>query len=229
MTVFTGSEHKGKTQKERIKEITEQLEAGVTAVFVKGYTKDAMSDDLRMEIGYERTVNGRTVQGPSVDWYGAGAESKMDLANFYSYLREGMSADEAPLLANTSAASKFTGAWKWYLTDDAQNADVQDGLLVLSDNSEDNSVKGYTFTEKALIRSPKNAMKAVGSLHRVIGSRSVKDGRDVLTFSASSKNMSTKSEAELSADGQELTGKTTVTVANGAEVLSYSWKAFRAE
>ena len=33
MTVFTGSEHKGKTQKERIKEITEQLEAGVTAVF----------------------------------------------------------------------------------------------------------------------------------------------------------------------------------------------------
>ena len=33
MAVFTGSEHKGKTQKERIKEITEQLEAGVTAVF----------------------------------------------------------------------------------------------------------------------------------------------------------------------------------------------------
>ena len=33
MTVFIGSEHKGKTQKERIKEITEQLEAGVTAVF----------------------------------------------------------------------------------------------------------------------------------------------------------------------------------------------------
>ncbi len=33
MAVFIGSEHKGKTQKERIKEITEQLEAGVTAVF----------------------------------------------------------------------------------------------------------------------------------------------------------------------------------------------------
>jgi len=33
MAVFTGSEHKGKTQKERIKEITEQLEAGVTDVF----------------------------------------------------------------------------------------------------------------------------------------------------------------------------------------------------
>lgn len=33
MAVFTGSEHKGKTQKERIKEITEQLEAGVVAVF----------------------------------------------------------------------------------------------------------------------------------------------------------------------------------------------------
>ena len=33
MTVFTGSEHKGKTQKERIKEITDQLEAGVIAVF----------------------------------------------------------------------------------------------------------------------------------------------------------------------------------------------------
>lgn len=33
MAVFTGSEHKGKTQKERIKEITDQLEAGVIAVF----------------------------------------------------------------------------------------------------------------------------------------------------------------------------------------------------
>lgn len=33
MTVFTGNDHKGKTQKERIQEITEQLEAGVVAVF----------------------------------------------------------------------------------------------------------------------------------------------------------------------------------------------------
>lgn len=33
MAVFTGNNHKGKTQKERIKEIIEQLEAGVVAVF----------------------------------------------------------------------------------------------------------------------------------------------------------------------------------------------------
>ena len=33
MAVFTGNKHKGKTQKERIQEITEQLEAGVAAVF----------------------------------------------------------------------------------------------------------------------------------------------------------------------------------------------------
>ena len=33
MAVFTGNNHKGKTQKERIQEITEQLEAGVVAVF----------------------------------------------------------------------------------------------------------------------------------------------------------------------------------------------------
>ena len=33
MAVFTGNEYKGKTQKERIKEITEQLEAGVVEVF----------------------------------------------------------------------------------------------------------------------------------------------------------------------------------------------------
>ena len=33
MAVFTGNDHKGKSQKERIQEITEQLEAGVIAVF----------------------------------------------------------------------------------------------------------------------------------------------------------------------------------------------------
>ena len=33
MAVFTGNNNKGKTQKERIKEITEQLEEGVKAVF----------------------------------------------------------------------------------------------------------------------------------------------------------------------------------------------------
>ena len=33
VAVFTGNDHKGKTQKERIQEITEQLEAGVIAVF----------------------------------------------------------------------------------------------------------------------------------------------------------------------------------------------------
>lgn len=33
MAVFTGNNYKGKSQKERIQEITEQLEAGVIAVF----------------------------------------------------------------------------------------------------------------------------------------------------------------------------------------------------
>jgi hypothetical protein len=33
MAVFTGNKHKGKTQKERIQEITDQLEAGVVVVF----------------------------------------------------------------------------------------------------------------------------------------------------------------------------------------------------
>ena len=33
MAVFTGSEYKGKSQKERIKEITDQLETGIVAVF----------------------------------------------------------------------------------------------------------------------------------------------------------------------------------------------------
>ena len=33
VAVFTGNDHKGKTQKERIQEITNQLEAGVIAVF----------------------------------------------------------------------------------------------------------------------------------------------------------------------------------------------------
>lgn len=33
MAVFTGNDHKGKSQKERIQEITAQLEAGVLAVF----------------------------------------------------------------------------------------------------------------------------------------------------------------------------------------------------
>lgn len=33
MAVFTGNDHKGKSQKERIQEITAQLEADVLAVF----------------------------------------------------------------------------------------------------------------------------------------------------------------------------------------------------
>ena len=51
MTVFTGSEHKRKTQKERIKEITEQLEAGVTAVFesdaYKAYLKCMSNNKMK--------------------------------------------------------------------------------------------------------------------------------------------------------------------------------------
>ena len=49
MAVFTGSEHKGKTQKERIKEITEQLEAGVTAVF----ESDAYKASVRLTNNFE--------------------------------------------------------------------------------------------------------------------------------------------------------------------------------
>ena len=40
MSVFTGNKYKGKSQKERIKEITEQLEEGVRSVFTSDNYKN---------------------------------------------------------------------------------------------------------------------------------------------------------------------------------------------
>ncbi len=205
-------------------EVKSVADMNITALYYKGYAKDALSEDLRLEVGYERNVDGRIVKGASVDWYAETAESKKDLANFYGYLRGDLSADEAPALAS-NVSNQLTGAWKWYLDDDAMGADVNDGMFLLSEA--EGKVSGYTFAERRIVSSPNNAMSSMGALNRVIGTHTVKAGKDVFSFSSSNDKMTLKNVAVLSANGTELTGRTSVKAASGAEVLTYTWKAVR--
>jgi len=53
---------------------------GIIALYYRNPSGTAGSKDIGLTVGYERLVNGRVVQGRSVDWYGEIFSSKMEAA-----------------------------------------------------------------------------------------------------------------------------------------------------
>ena len=207
-------------------EVVRLKDTGVTALFYQGYKKDALSSDLRLEVGYERNVNGNTVQGASIDWYGNYGASKSALANYYSFLRDDISDDDfvnkvKETTLNTSN-DKFTGTWKWFIDD---NASTPNGYLIFAEDKESNSVTGYSFVERRFSSSPKNFLKSMINFFSLEGETSVKNGINTMSFSLTDRNRMTISDVTLSEDGKELHGTSRITVARGAEIASYSWTA----
>jgi hypothetical protein len=72
-------------------EVKTVAETGVTKIFVSPDRRDELSGAVHAKLGYERTVDGKTVTGASVDWYGRSGESSAALANTLTSLAQSCS------------------------------------------------------------------------------------------------------------------------------------------
>ena len=212
----------GVSQKGEVKSLSE---AGVTELFFNGYVSDA-NGDLRLDVGYTRSVNGRAEQGASIDWQEVGAPSKLALADYYNSLNANENS-EYDMSVNSGEElkalnSKFDGVWKWSIEEEDLTEDAPTSGTFIFNVVGNNQVKGYTLTERRFAASPDNQLDSFVTMNRISG----EEKGNVLNFSAQVGNSFTNNEATLSADGKTISGKSEVVIAGG-KTVSYSWKAVR--
>lgn len=221
---------------------------GVVALYYRGAKKDPDSQDLRLEVGFERVVNGVVVQGAAVDWYSPTFTSKAEAMQALSSIINGGGtlADAAATESDRSwtsdplsfapsvtedHANNMSGFWLWHLEEDKANR--YPGIFALEQDPH-STIKGFSVIESRLkpnaeqLRSGLSILPIEGVVSKPqSGSRTI-----VFTVRDSATGLEARSEATLVAGGQAMTGETTQTFVEGdsknpkrSATVRYRWTA----
>lgn len=85
-------------------EVVPARRAGLTELRVDGLKKNSATGDLFVQNGFTRMLNGKSVEGRSVDWYGEGGNDRMELIN--KYVARGAFSPKENQSASTKAMPK---------------------------------------------------------------------------------------------------------------------------
>lgn len=216
--------------------------AGVTRLYTVANRTDTQTGSIYADIGFERTVDGKTVKGASVDWYGEASNSKYELLLTEALLKNAKEAIEKELknaesniikrnkdvtIAELSLDKNVRGIWKWEAVEAlADEGFTPSGFLSFRDIG-DGSITGHSIASVTLTK--KAPME--GSLVDIIafnGERKSGSSGTLITFGSESDAQAIESSATM-VDGK-LAGKTvaSVTLSNGKrETVTYHWNATR--
>jgi len=207
---------------------------GIKTLFFNGYKKD-IAGDLRLDVGFERKVDGTLKQGASIDWYGKGAPTKLALIDSYNPSIPNKNSTieshhkEKTTKAQTAIdASGFRGVWRWFVDGSEQYA-TPDGYLILGEGEAINSIEGRSLSERIYAKSPDNKLHSSVGLFSLNGSIAKENGKPYITFSINNSDSINETVAHLSDDGKTLLGKTTISLKGTVEITSYTWHATREE
>ncbi|MFN8391780.1 MAG: hypothetical protein U0136_15935 [Bdellovibrionota bacterium] len=228
-------------------EVVSIRDTGVTALFYSHDGFDPVTKTIKASVGFERIVDGKTVRGASVDWYGETAASKLEMLQKEQarvLLNGQAAADVSTVGANPSAAQvddesltaarRFTGPWVWTLDGEhpLDPGSPTSGVLVFTLDESSRSIGGSSYTVTPLEDSHKVAH--VGVSRAGIEGRLVEmKGEQILQFEAlDTDKVLAQSAVRISPDGMTLTGESSSKVlksANSSETttVKYRWTARR--
>ena len=218
--------------------------SGVTTLYYRSYSADPQSNDLVAPLGFERVINGITTPGTAVDWYGASADSEMDLAQkqvsldgFCAPAAERSSPPQAELGDIAAATPQrpqtqdFVGVWNWRT---AKSDVPTSGILIFADEvdgeNSGNSLAGTSLVEFKLGSKGEKLHSVLPA--RLIAQVAVSSGhtphRELQFSSTGSDGSSIESRATLNDDRRSMHGTSVVyTLVNGRKQKKsqYSWTA----
>jgi hypothetical protein len=217
----------------------------VTALFYRDVVKDAKNGDVYATLGFERTVNGKTLQGAALDWFTEGGATKDDLISKIlttSRMQENVATKGAtaqePRAANGKKPidSPLHGVWSWQ-SDDPKFKDYGDykpgGFLTFSAYA-DGTISGHSYVETDYakgepLKSQVDVLAFNGTSQQLQGGGAllafdINPGGDSsgtkvstrATYDETEKTLTGTSHAEVIYDGKPAT-------------ITYSWKARRME
>lgn len=222
-------------------EVVSASSMGVVSIFVTSDSKDELTGDVHAKLGYERLVDGKVVQGRSVDWYGEGFTNEIE-ATMKLQARGSVFANvsnEVPF--DSSAAAKpnmdsvISGPWLWQIDESFVSKDALElapkGVLSFKE-LEDGSLVGRSIVEIDLKKQVGDATKfmAVGLIKGTVTNSSSSPSAEFSVASSDGSNV--KSVMQLQPDGKTLKGTTTMKLPSGGKdsstlEFSYSWTATR--
>ncbi len=225
-------------------EVKSLASVGITALYYLNPLGRAGSDDIGLELGYERVVDGRVVQGRSVDWYGETFSSRAEAAQALGAMLSA-NADRArlelqrdwredplsfkPRVAKNHATD-LSGFWRWHMIDDESASNP--GAFAF-EQSDDLSLKGFSVVETVLqsnaqdLRSSVALLPAQGTIEvDAKGRRTLK-----LTVTNPENGSTAETTATIEEDGVVLRGKTVQKFISSTQpnaksaTLTYEWVA----
>lgn len=229
-------------------EVIAAQKAGLTELQVDGLKKDSATGDLFVLNGFTRNIEGKSVGGRSVDWYGEGSNDRMELINKYATrgvfapakpaadaatsaaVNRGAESDplSAPLDSATALHKRLDGGWKYRSTSSDSVGKATTGILSFKTLSANRFV-GHSILE-TFVRDNRLGLKSVVKVLPLEGRIVSAEGDSVqISFSVLAEDgMRIESSAVISADGI-LTGKSTAHVKLGDRIskLPYEWTADR--
>ena len=220
-------------------EVRSLAQEGITKLFYSVSSTDA-SGNIYSIRGFERSRNGQSEFGTSVDWYAVEGSSQYDLLSKLLTLRSlGASEAVAPATGAFNATesqsekqqnSKVLGLWRWK-SNDAEVADgsgrAPEGYLQFRGVRE-SAVFGYTLSESEFRQGYR--LKSSVAVRPFSGSLVTAGSDQAVEFTVREQDgSSVSSKAHLSSSGDELLGTTVAKVRNGSGWVSiqYSWTATR--
>ncbi len=225
-------------------EVKSLKSAGITALYYQRPAGQAGTDDIGLDVGYERVIDGRTEHGRSIDWYGETFSSKGEALQALAAIASS-NADRARLsperdwksdpLAFTPRAAKdhttnLSGYWRWHMVGDTQAANP--GAFAF-DQSDDLSVRGFSIIETVLQKNEQDLHSGITILPAEGKLETDGQGNRVLKLTVTNPDNTSTAEtkATLEENGFVLKGTTTQRFVSSNEPnaksasLTYEWVA----
>ncbi len=225
-------------------EVKSLKSVGITALYYQHPAGQLGTDDIGLDIGYERVANGRIVQGRSVDWYAESFSSKTEamqalaaiVTSNSSRARLALDRDwrSDPLSFSPRApknhAANLSGYWRWRLVEDTNASNP--GAFVF-DQADDNSVRGFSVIETVLQHNEHDLHSGLAMLPAEGKLEIDSEGRQALTLTVTDRNngITAETKAVLEDGGFVLRGTTVQKFGSSNEpnaksaTLTYEWVA----
>ena len=215
-------------------EVKAIAETGVTALFYTPDVNDTERHHLVATRGYERMLDGKTLQGGSVDWTVPGSKDASDLVVSQLLAARAKSiavASEPPVFAANpvpqaeaqpgQAYRDVSGVWTWQLNLPTVTQGHfllhSDGAVVYGDSILEMGVKGLRGASRLINFAALDGIQSIRS-----------DGKTKIDFSVMLADGAKLTSSAVMISESEMSGATTLEPGtSSAEKVSYTWTATR--
>ena len=206
-------------------EVKSLASVNVEAIGVTASESDSKGGLIFADQGFRRKLGNEVVEGRSVDWFGAVVEDRLGSEALHPPLPAGAQVK----VASKEPEKTISGFWNWRAVDlrgFELPENLPSGSFILY--KESGNVAGTAYISNRLAPN-KTGLEETIDTSRIEGSTSqTKEGKIRVSFSTQTAYGGTvTSEAELSADGETLSGVTSEELGPDKDKTTYAWIARR--